>query len=105
MKFVTNAKEIAAALKHLRPRGRKPGSRNYPAHSDITAGGSAVVLLSQLACSASVSAVVEDAGTGKFPHESALMVLSSYRKGIKVTIQVEPDCIWIDKLRLSSGLL
>lgn len=104
MKFVTDAKEIAAALKHLRPRGRKPGSRDYPAHLDIAAGGSAVVLLSQLACSASVSAEVEDAGIGRFPHEPALKILSSYKRGFTVTIRVEPDCVWIDKLRLSNGL-
>ena len=81
------------------------GSRNYPAYISVTAGGEALVFLSEIDCSESIPAAVTASGTGKIPHESTLRIMSSFKKGSKVELRLESDCLWIGQLRLPMSVI
>lgn len=98
MQVTVDAQAFAAALKRLRP------SRKYQSMQEglitATAGGSALVLMGTLDNSASLDAVVAQAGSTPLPLEAALRLMASYPKRSQVVIRAEAGSVWFDKLKM-----
>lgn len=65
-----------------------------------TAGGNALILAGTLDSSASVEAIVTQAGTTQLPLEAALRLMATYPKRSQVVVRAEPGAVWFDKLRV-----
>lgn len=97
MKVNVDAIELKLALRRLQPARRYKSMQEGKVTA--TAGGSALVLTGTLDSSASVAATVLQAGMAAIPLDQAIRLLGTYRKGSTVTISMEADGLYFDKLR------
>lgn len=100
MHIVVDALGLKQALKRLQPR-TKYKSMQEPSVT-ATAGGSALILAGSLDSSASINAVVHEAGATPIPLGMAIQLLGTYGKGSTVTIRSEPGAVFFDKLRFTA---
>lgn len=99
MHVIVNALALKHALKRLQP-ARRYKSMQEPTVM-ATAGGSALVLVGTLESSASVEAVVHNAGSAHIPLNMAIRLLGTYKKGSALTVRAEPDAVFFDNLRFT----
>ncbi|WP_142124391.1 hypothetical protein [Pseudoxanthomonas sp. 3HH-4] len=65
-----------------------------------TVGGNALILAGTLDSSASLEAIVGQAGTTPLPLDATLRVMTIYAGRSQVVIRAEPGAVWFDKFRL-----
>ncbi|MBU8976887.1 hypothetical protein JI752_012105 [Lysobacter sp. MMG2] len=101
MHATVDAHALRTALLRLKPRRSRFRSLHEPS-VEVTAGGTALVMMGTLDSSASVAAVVSQAGTAHIPLEAVSRLLATYAKGTSVVIRSEPGKVWFDKFSLTS---
>ena len=99
MRATMNCAALRPALMAL--KGRKYVKLRFP-DVEVIGAGSALIVRSSAGGATSVQADVHEAGEGRLPLDSLIRVLGTYRNGAEVELRIEPDCCWLDRLRVST---
>ena len=98
MRATVDCAALRKALKAM--KGTKYVKLRFP-DVEVIGAGNALILRSSAGGATSLQAVVHEAGEGTLPLDSLIRVLGTYRNAAEVELRIEPDCCWLDRLRIS----
>lgn len=102
MHVIIEANDFSALLKKMKPKTKR-FKFMLGSNVQITAGSNTIILIGDFENSVSAPAEVIVPGSGDFPLDPVIRVLSTYEKSAKINIRCEPGIFWLDKLKISSG--